>query len=338
MFESGLNCQACHIYHQSADDFREKGEIVLAKGGSCDPCHGKGYNKILSQWKSQTNRKISQLSQVLGEARKIVEKNKTHKSYPAARQTLADAVYNYKLVKYGNSIHNIAFANKLMGKSYQQASDSLKEIGSGKKLPAFEKESHIVPGECSNCHVGLERRVKQIFGWKFSHLTHLKKQKLQCTHCHSNERVHGQLIIGKQDCMNCHHKGIGKEKAPDCKTCHDTQHAVYYSRIDFVTFKIPNVMTSDVSCSDCHRDEKEKLYRPGKAVCSNCHEKDYEEMFDEWENTSLELLKKLREKVKRDNLGKGDHAYDILMLLEKDGSKGIHNPELYEKLIEEALK
>jgi hypothetical protein len=26
------------------------------------------------------------------------------------------------------------------------------------------------------------------------------------------------------------------------------------------------------------------------------------------------------------------------MLLEKDGSKGIHNPELYEKLIEEALK
>jgi hypothetical protein len=46
----------------------------------------------------------------------------------------------------------------------------------------------------------------------------------------------------------------------------------------------------------------------------------------------------LREKVKQNNLRQGDSAYDMLMLLEKDGSKGIHNPELYEKILEEALK
>jgi hypothetical protein len=97
-------------------------------------------------------------------------------------------------------------------------------------------------------------------------------------------------------------------------------------------------MAADVACLDCHRDENENLYRPGKKVCSICHETDYEDMFIEWENSSLEWLKQLRKKVKQNNLRPGDIAYDTLMLLEKDGSKGIHNPELYEKLIEEALK
>jgi hypothetical protein len=340
MYLGGLNCQACHIYHQSADEFQEKGESLLANAQSCEPCHGKGYNKIIEGWKSQTNRKLSQLLNVLDAANRIIEKSKTRKGYSPARQKLDDAVYNYKLVKHGNSIHNIAFANKLMEKAYQLAKTSVQDIGSLKKLPYFEAAIDIVPGECSNCHIGFERRVIKIFGWKFSHLNHLKKQQLPCSQCHSNERIHGQLIIGKQDCMNCHHKEDQEGKEPVCKRCHETQYSIYYSELAFSTFKIPNVMASDVACADCHKDENEKLYRPGKTVCSNCHEKDYEEMFDEWESTSLELLKQLREKVNvtSHKYRKGDYAYDILLLLEKDGSKGIHNPELYEKLIEEALK
>ncbi len=338
MYLEGLNCQACHIYHQSADEFQEKGEILLADAQSCEPCHGKGYKKILGDWKSQTNRKLSQLSHVLEAAQKIIGKSKTKKGYSTAKQKLNNAVYNYKLVKHGNSIHNIAFANKLMGKAYRLAKASLQDIGSTKKLPYFEQEIDIVPGECSNCHVGFERKVIKIFEWKYSHLNHLKKQQLTCSQCHSNERIHGQLIIGKQDCMNCHHKEDKEGKEPVCKRCHDTQHSVYFSKLAFSTAKIPNVMVEDVTCLDCHKDENEKLYRPGKAVCTNCHEKDYEEMFDEWENTSLELLKRLREKVNGKKYRRGDYAYDTLVLLEKDGSKGIHNPELYEKLIEEALK
>ncbi|MFC2146538.1 cytochrome c3 family protein [Acidobacteriota bacterium] len=250
-----------------------------------------------------------------------------------------DARFNYNLVKYGNSIHNIAFANKLMDKAYEFAEESLKEVNSTQKLPRYERETHVVPGECSNCHAGVEHLETTIFGWKYSHAIHLKQQGLSCKRCHSHERKHGQLIIEKQDCMNCHHKEVKEiEKPEGCKSCHETQHAVYYSQLTFSTLKIPNVMVADVACLDCHRDENDNLYRPGKAVCSNCHETDYEDMFVEWESSSLEWLKQLREKVKQNNLRPGDMAYDTLMLLEKDGSKGIHNPELYEKLIEEALK
>jgi hypothetical protein len=339
MYESGLNCQACHIYHQAADDFEAKGEITRASGQSCEPCHGAGYNRLLSQWKNQADRKISQVSKVIAAAEKIIKKNKTEKGYPSARQKLDDAAYNYHLVKYGNSIHNIAFANKLLDKSYQFAEESLQAVNSTQQLPRYEQEAHVVPGECSNCHSGVEQLDIAIFGWKYSHAIHLKTQGLSCKQCHSHERKHGQLVIEKQDCMNCHHKEVKEIDKPEgCKACHETQHAVYYSQLTFSTLKIPNVMVADVACLDCHRDENDNLYRPGKAVCSICHETDYEDMFVEWESSSLKGLNRLRKKVEQNNLREGDPAYDMLMLLEKDGSKGIHNPELYEKLLEEALK
>jgi nitrate/TMAO reductase-like tetraheme cytochrome c subunit len=338
MYESGLNCQACHIYHQSADNFAAKGEITRASGKSCEPCHGKGYNRLLAQWKNQADRKIAQLSKVVATAEQVLETKKNENGYSLARQKIDDAVFNTNLVKFGNSIHNIAFANQLMDKAYQFAEESLQAVHSSHKLPPFEKEAHVVPGECSNCHSGVELLEPTIFGWKYSHAIHLKQPGLTCQRCHSHKQKHGQLIIQKQDCMNCHHKELAEAKVPECKNCHTIQQSVYYSHVPFSTLKIPNVMADDLKCIDCHQDEKKQLLRPGKSVCSKCHEKEYEDMFDEWQNTSVTLLNQLKRKVKQLNLRRGDPAYDTLVLLESDGSKGIHNPELYEKLIEEALK
>ena len=216
--------------------------------------------------------------------------------------------------------------------------DSLEKNGNEKKQSDSEKEFNPFQGECSTCHKGLEYHVRHIFGWKFSHRPHIKKQKLPCSRCHSLEPVHGRLIMKKQQCMNCHHREIREGKKSDCKTCHKSQHDVYYSRISFATFKIPNPMAGNVSCNDCHKEKKEQLHGPDKTVCFDCHEQKYEKMVARWQETNTELLTRLRERVRRESLGKGVLAYDTLMLLEKDRSKGIHNPELYEKLIKEAMK
>jgi nitrate/TMAO reductase-like tetraheme cytochrome c subunit len=338
MYTAGLNCQACHVYQHPADGFKARGESLIAGGDSCEPCHGKGYDRLLDDWKTMAGRKLSKISTILDTARQILRENKNKKGYDAALKKLADADYNYKLVKYGKAVHNIIFAERLLEKSYQLAEESIRYVGSARKLPYFELASSIVPGECSNCHVGLEQKEEKIFGWTFSHLIHLKTQDPGCQDCHSHEERHGKLIIGKQDCMNCHHKEVAQGKQPRCETCHDAQYAVYFSRLAFSTFKIPNVMAEDVTCQDCHQDERQKLLRPGKTVCSNCHETEYEDMFDQWQSDARELLELLRAKVKSEKLGEGDRAYDLLVLLEKDGSKGIHNPELYEKLIEEAMR
>jgi len=335
MYESGLNCQACHLYHQNADNFATKGQTVKASAKSCEPCHGTGYNIMLDRWKGQTDRGIVKLESILKSVKAEIEKKKSTEAYAAAGKKLSDAEYNFNLVKFGNSIHNIAFANQLMTKTFELAQESLKDIGSKQILPPFQVETPITPGDCSNCHSGLELKKINIFGWQYSHADHVKAQGLACIRCHSNEQKHGQLIIGKQDCMNCHHQSGPSGKALDCKTCHDTQFAVYNSKIPFSTARTPNPMVNDVSCLDCHQDEDKNLYRPTKASCVNCHDKEYENMFSEWQDTSLQLLKKLREKVEKEKLGKGHKAYDTLIFLEKDGSKGIHNPELYESLVEE---
>jgi len=337
MYLAGLNCQACHIYLKPAR-FKERGEYLQAHGGSCKPCHGPGYDKLLDTWKGLANRKLSQISNVLTVANRVVDGKKNKKGYSEAKEKLESADYNYKFVKYGTAVHNIVYATRLLDKAYRFARESLQDVGSKRALPAFDLTENLVPGECSNCHIGLEKKVSKIFGWEFSHIPHVKKQKLSCHHCHSQKEKHGQLVIGKQDCMNCHHKTVSEGKETSCQVCHDTQQSIYSSQLAFFTYKIPNVMIEAVTCRDCHQHENNEIVRPGKSVCSNCHEKEYEEMYTEWESVSIEKLNQLREKVKKEKLKQGDLAYDVLQLLEKDGSRGIHNPELYETLLEEALK
>lgn len=338
MYQSGLNCQACHLYHQSADDFNEKGTVVKASAKSCEPCHGTGYNKMLDRWKNQTDRSMNKLASILDNIEKKISGNKKAPDYEEARKKMEDARYNYKLVKFGNSIHNISFANRLMESSYQSAKASLESAGIRQKVPPFRTQAPITPGDCSNCHAGLELIQLRVFGWNYSHAVHIKQQGLSCNRCHSNEQKHGQLIIAKNDCMSCHHQDALAGKEPDCKRCHETQHQVYYSKLPFSTLDVPNVMVTDVACLDCHQNEDDQLYRPTKTVCSNCHEEDYEEMFVEWEKTAMELVRKLRQKIEYGKLPENHPVYETLILLQRDGSKGIHNPELYEQLVEEALK
>ncbi|MDQ1351611.1 MAG: hypothetical protein QG657_1916 [Acidobacteriota bacterium] len=69
----------------------------------------------------------------------------------------------------------------------------------------------------------------------------------------------------------------------------------------FFYVKGPESHIGGVACVDCHKDEKNRLLRPGKTVCSKCHEKDYEAMFDEWQTSGQEFLKQLREKVTGEN-------------------------------------
>jgi hypothetical protein len=338
MFESGLNCQACHIHHQMSDKFQQKGETFTADAKSCEPCHGSGYQRILQDWNRQVKRKLSQLSEVLLSARKTIATKTKSTQYALAEQKLSDAYYNFNLVKHGNAIHNIAFANKLLDKSYDLARESLTAVGVSPRLPFFEKEKSLIPGECSNCHSGIPRVEKKVFGWIFPHNQHLITQGLSCNRCHSNVQKHGKLVIKKGDCMNCHHGTKEVIEEGRCQQCHDIQHALYFSRLEFSTFNLPNLMAEEVACLDCHLAEDDSLYRPDRTVCSQCHEEEYEEMFAEWETGSLSGMKELRDKVSRDRLRKGDKVFDTLQLLEKDGSKGIHNPELFEKLIKQALE
>ncbi len=334
MFESGLNCKACHQYHNFSVSFEEKGDTMVANGKSCEPCHGKGYNKILANWKIQTDRKISQLSKIFPVIRKEIQSISNKKAKENALKKYSDASFNFKMVKFGNSIHNISFANNLLEQSYDLLIRSIGNKSKTLSLPHFDKETHIIPGECSNCHSGIEHQTVNVFGWEFPHYKHLVGQHLTCKKCHSNKEIHGQLVIGKNQCMDCHH---GNKENLKCVNCHDLQKKIYEGKIEHFTLDIPNPMANEVDCTDCHLSNQDKIIRPEKKKCSECHEEEYEETFIKWEKASTELLNKLEKIIKRDKLKPNNRIYDIYKMLKKDGSHGIHNPELYKKLINDVI-
>ncbi len=337
MYVNGLNCQACHMFHQSSGNFRLQGETVTADSRSCEPCHGSGYNQFLSKWKSQTGKAMNTLENVLDIAGSIVERNWKKPVYADAEKILKDARYNYKLVKFGNSIHNIAFANRLMEKSYQLARQSIELLGGTAKLPKFRIGRGLVPGDCTNCHSGLKIKDIKVFGSVYNHANHLA-QGLSCNKCHSNRQTHGQLIIDHRNCMSCHHRNASVSEEFNCRTCHPKQYQVYYSRLDYFTYNMPNVMSEKVSCGRCHRDEENNLNKPAKILCSQCHDTSYEDKMRRWQEEIFGLLEQLRVKVYRENCKQGDVSYDTLQLLEHDGTKGVHNPHLYKRLLKNALE
>ena len=335
MFESGLNCKACHQHHDFSATFKEGGDTLVANADSCEPCHGKGYNKILNNWKSQTDRKVAQLNKIFPLIKNEISGISDKKERRRAEQLFKDADFNFNMVKFGNSIHNISFANNLLDQSYNMLVRSLGNRKDRISLPEFDKINNIVPGECSNCHSGIELRTAKIFGWDFPHYKHLIGKELTCKKCHSNEAVHGQLVIKKDDCMGCHHNTANQKT---CTDCHTVQKDIYEGKIEHLTFSIRNVMADDVGCSDCHVSENEEIIRPTGKKCSDCHEEGYEELQTEWMSSTDILMEKLKAKITKENSKKGSRAYEIFYLLQKDGSRGVHNPELYEKLINDVIK
>lgn len=336
MFNAGLNCQACHVYHNINKDFKIGGDTLKASAKSCEPCHGKGYNKILSKWKRQTEKKIKKLSRILSIARSEISKIKNKEKRVKSNKIFSDALFNLDMVKYGKSIHNISYANLLLNKSYDLAVMSVRLSEKNVSLPIFGKEQNLIPGECSNCHKNVVKKNIKIFGLNFLHSKHLSHDDISCQKCHSNISKHGQLIVKKNDCMSCHHN---KKTITKCSDCHKIQNNIFNGKIFGKNTKIPNIMKNDIECSDCHYDENLIIIRPGKKICSRCHEKDYEDMLDEWKNDTETALNKLKESIKNSKNKK--HRLEmirVLNYLHTDGSHGIHNPELYQYIIKETLK
>jgi len=333
MFEAGLNCQGCHIIHIPQGEFELNGKSSVSNASVCDTCHGKGYSRLLKNWSAQTKKKMGQLQSVISTAKNAILSVRAHRNLDSSKNKITDATFNYNLVKHGRSVHNITYANLLMQKSYDLVIEAVKDIGLNVQLPYFEKSS-VIPGECSNCHSGIERKTRQVFGWNFPHYKHVTSQKMVCAKCHSNEGKHGQMIMKRNDCMSCHHQHAQE----NCTDCHSTQLGIYKSELEFSTLNMPNPMVNDISCQNCHITEDKRLIRPKVDSCIACHDEDYAEIYNEWLEQSAELMSRLREKIKEHNLGKDSNASKLLSILEEDGSRGIHNPDLYQQLIEDALK
>jgi len=333
MFKSGLNCQGCHLFHQIDNGYETLGQTSIANAESCEICHGSGYSRILSQWELVMTEKV----RLIGESIEKVRNTLLSSTLPfTTSEQVSDLMsatdYNFNLVQNGNFIHNIAYSDELLAAAYTNLTTVTELIDAQLELPEIDVSSQVLPSECKNCHYGLEDTIVDAFGIQFRHDIHIESNQIECSKCHSNLSKHGETIITKDQCLNCHHT----QDKRGCDFCHEIQGQIYSGEIPGIEFGIPDFMYEvGVECSECHMPDG-YFERPDESICSNCHDIEYEEIMVDRQigiKTSITDLETDLNKLSDKNLSElqvleVNQITNYLKILKQDKSFGVHNLEL----------
>jgi len=317
MFEAGLACQSCHIFHQENIG---GGDTMVSRAKACDQCHGQGYGRLLQQWGKSIAYLKSDIISYLEEARHILEQEGTLS--PQVSQDLERATGNIQLITSARGIHNIQLSNHLLEESHDLISQALEGAGKTSFLRTYIPSEQLVPSDCANCHFGIEEIAVPVYGLEFRHDRHLYNG-VTCTKCHSNLRQHGELLFEREECLNCHHSQEDK----DCSVCHDRQASLMSGETPFFTSE-PDIMElAEIACQDCHL-EAAGAVRKGAELCADCHDEAYPEMVMEWRDEITALMRDLPQ----------DRYREQIEWLRNEGSLGGHNPQAVIDYLEELMQ
>lgn len=333
MFEAGLNCASCHMFHENLIG---EADVKTAKPMSCEVCHGEGYANLLRLWEETADKKIVELNRIINRAEKEIQKVKADKSH----EVLANferAKYGMHVVEAGKAIHNMTYSDAIISKSYEYLGNALKAAKSNFILPKLPS-SAVVPSECSNCHTGIEQISRAYNGKQFSHQIHMVDQQVKCNTCHSNARKHGELIFGEQGCNACHHQASSLK---NCEGCHKAAEEIYIGEL--VENMAPDIMQeAQVECAECHLKDNQ-VVRPTNKICLDCHDDGYDEMADGWQEdisvllnsvtTLVDSVKSSSDFVATDDFIK---LVNVFNLIQKESAIGVHNYELSLGFLEKA--
>lgn len=338
MFLNGINCRGCHIFHEM-----DKMDISTSTAGnkSCEKCHGKGYDKLLDQWKQGTAKRLTTINSIYKTVSPIVSRSSNNQK-SQAEELLKEAEHNIKIVEIGKSVHNVQFAERLLLGAYDLMKKALTLVGSGSNLPEFRSTEDFIPNECYSCHSGIQEINVKKFDMNFSHNKHIVEQKINCNKCHSNEKKHGTLIVNKQSCNNCHHSQ-GKLNE-NCANCHKLQEQVYNG--GYMGRNQPDFMkTAGAGCVDCHV-QADKVVKPDKMICLKCHDAGYDDQMGEWKTDIKKLsgeLSELIQKAKGQSLSNEeqaevDDARKVMNQINSYPSIYVHNYDLVSTVLSEKKK
>jgi hypothetical protein len=348
MFSTNIDCVACHRKGEESQAALHTTKYVeRAIGETCVDCHGEGYDDTLKHWKTllskaenETNQRIFNVQKLLYE----VEKTRGGSSdFKKAQNLLNEARHNYSLILLAKGTHNIEYAFKLLNTANNKTEQALANLEKNYKPKEFKTQM-----TCTTlCHVGMEKRTVPFNNIKFSHETHVFKNGLKCSDCHSPRENHGKTF--QKNCANCHHgEKIQKVR---CEDCHVLVKKLVQGKGGIGIKQLPSNKLDVVECIDCHRGvpaKKKDTFDAIKKRCIECHDQSYGEMAARWKQVSEGLLRKVapkidkvREEIGRIELRRG-HTFVYRKLfgeaefnynLAKKGN-GIHNLDYTEELLE----
>lgn len=240
-------------------------------------------------------------------------------------------------------------------------------FGSGKKVAATQ--------DCASCHAVPAAQHEAVMGDSSScikcHRTaeaEIKVQLGKCAQCHEDRSNYADMAHDKHvssqhaRCMDCHelmkhkHGELSAHYDEDCQKCHSTQESMFQGRTAFMAKAMPSTMAEMVDCSSCHipvADEGVSSLSGIKESCAICHEEGYEEMADNWqemirddgiepaEKLLSSVQKLLKESADKPQYAKASSIYEEararLLFVKKDGSLGVHNVDLADTLLTDAI-
>jgi hypothetical protein len=316
MYEAGLSCQSCHIFH--AENIGG-GETMVSSAEACDDCHGKGYSRILQEWEQYLDQQLTSVQEYLKDSRNRL-RNIPPDSRPMA--LLDSAAAHIQLVTTAKGIHNIQLSDHLLQGSHRTISAALRETGKISELREYISSDNLVPSDCANCHYGIEQTRASVYNLQFRHDKHLS-QGVTCTKCHSNLRRHGELLLSREECLNCHHS----QEKKVCSACHREQQELLSGQTPFFQADEDFMWQEDIRCPDCHLLEA-GIVRKTPDLCADCHDEDYPEMVLDWRADIQSLLRQLPKK---------NYAEQIEWLT-SERSLGGHNPQAVIDYLEQTLE
>jgi len=192
-------------------------------------------------------------------------------------------------------------------------------------LSLMPRHETIKASICNQCHEGYEERVQSKYEIDFKHPPHLKAS-MDCSVCHENVNLHGQIVKSREECLSCHHNEVKK----DCVACHETQANMRQGTAVPGIEGVPDTMAEFVECNVCHSGLGDGHSRESvTGTCSGCHD---EAAIQSLESTQrefeaqIEEATRLYETIPDKSQEESKAIAEALDILRKDGSRGFHNP------------
>jgi len=342
MLEKGLSCKGCHMFHEEAGGKLVKSETMISKEKACESCHGSGFGRILRNWQVSTEKKLEQIKSAYAKAESEIAASRSAER-AKARDLLQEAAFNIDVVDRGKAVHNISYSQDLLLAAVQRIEEALQTAGSSYRPEKLLIETAVAPGQCSQCHAGIEEINTEIYGLSFPHKSHVVGKKMECGLCHSNSRRHGEFIGSKKSCAACHHQDAKKE----CGSCHSIQKTLYGGGT-IEGFSVPKDLMAEAGadCDGCHERKDGRISRSDASTCAGCHEESYKKTFEEWRAAYKELRAGLEaalsEKkalsLSQESKARLTEIEKALRELDQDGSSGVHNSQFIQDILTKLTK
>jgi hypothetical protein len=130
-----VTCTDCH--HGTVARKKDSLDTIKKR---CIECHDESYGEMAIQWKATSQELLKRVSSKMDQVREEIDRIEIRggRSF-VYRKLYGDAEFNFNLVKKGDGVHNIEYAEELLKYADNRLDEALKQLAKGKKEVAQGK-------------------------------------------------------------------------------------------------------------------------------------------------------------------------------------------------------